>query len=416
MHTQSNDESQSTTKNNSATTTSSTRRRLLKAVSAAGIAGLAGCSSGTGNSGDTFTLGVNVPLSGGNSLIGEAMVNSAKIARTEINDNGGLAGQEIELIEADNGGDPQTGVQRTQTLINQDGVDAILGPVSSAVRNSMSPICKSNQTPLLYPTSYEGPAAPDYCNEYLFKTSWVPTQQVDPVVPWLIEEYGDSFYLLGSDYLWPQEMNAAIAEAVNDNGGEVVAEEYVQIGATDFSSIIVDIDQKDPDILMTEVVGGSPAALQKQLANNNMRDSLEAEVGLAHSEPSIQGLNADQVEGVILITGVHTNMENETNQQFTEKYYDEYGDDAVLGSIGAWCYTSMNLLNKSLADADDASAETILESLPGTTMDSIGGPIEMKHDHQVEVANVAAQANANNKFDTIQEFNAAMPPKQCDDI
>lgn len=279
----------------------------------------------------------------------------------------------------------------------------------------MTPICESNQVPLLYPTSYEGPAAPDYCSEYLFKFSWVPTQQVEPVIPWLIEEYGTDFYLLGSDYLWPQEMNAAIRDEVEANGGTILEEQYVQLGTTDFSSVLVGIEEADPDVLLSEVVGASPAALQNQLRNRDLRDDF-TEVGLGHSEPSMAGLGPEAAEGVINITGHHTNMDNETNQQFMETYHDQYGDDAILGAIGAWTHTTVMMLNEALADADDASTDTILESLPGTSMESVGGPVTMSHDHQMEVACVAAQMNADVEFETIQEFDAAMPPEQCSEI
>jgi len=419
MDFQSERESKSNATSTEASTESSntsTRRKVLKAASVAGIAGIAGCGGAGGSSGpESFKIGLNAPLSGGNSLLGEAMANASEIAKTELNSDDGIVGRDIELVRADNEGDPQKGVERTNQLINEDSVDVILGPVSSAVRNSMTPVCAENDTPLLYPTSYEGPAAPDYCNEYLFKFSWIPAQQVNPVVPWLMEEYGDTFYLLGSDYLWPQEMNAAIRERVEANGGEVLAEEYVQISATDFSSTIVDIEQKDPDVLMTEVVGASPAALQNQLRNRDLRGNF-AEVGLAHSEPSIAGLGQEAAEDLIHITGWHSNIETEATQQFMEKYYEEYGDDAVIGGIGAWCYVTMNMLDKALADAEDASTETVLSSLPGTEYESMSGPIKMTQDHQMRVPNVAAQVNENVEFETIKKFDAAMPDDQCSEI
>jgi len=392
-----------------------TRRRMLKGLSAAGVVGAAGCTGGGGGSSGEFVVGANVPLSGGNSLIGDTMVNSAQIAVDEINDNGGLAGTDVSLTSEDNESDPQTGVERTNQLINQSNADMILGPVSSAVRNSMSPICESNETPLLYPTSYEGVAAPDYCNPYLFKTGWVPPQQVTPAIPFLMEEYGSEFYLLGSDYLWPQEMNAAITDAVESNGGSVLNEEYAQLGTTDFSSILVDIDNKDPDILLMTLVGASVPAIQKQLTNREMRGNL-TEVGFGHSEPSLEGLSQDSAEGIVNITGYHTNMENEANQAFIEEYESRHGEDAVLGGIGGWTYTTMKLLETAMTDADDASTAAIRENLPGTSMDSIGGPITMSHDHQLELSCVAAEVNADLEFETIESFDSAMPSEQCSEI
>lgn len=390
------------------------RRTFLKAASAAGITGLAGCSAGGSTSG--IKIGLNVPLTGGTSLIGEGMENSATIAVDDINDNGGLGGtgSEVELVVTDTeGGDPQAGVEKTNQLINEENVDAIVGPVSSAVRNSMTPVCEENEMPLIYPTNYEGPAAPDYCNEYLFKTSHVPAQIIEPTIPWVIEEYGTDFYLLGSDYLWPQEMNSKISETVEANGGTITEEKYVALGTTDLSSVMLDIQETDPDVLLSTVVGATPGALQSQLGNNDLRDGL-TEIGLGHSAPTVSGVSPENAEGLLYFTNHHTNLQTERNQEFMGRYYERYGEDAVLGAIGVWAHVTMRMLDEALADAEEVSTDTILESLPETSIESVSGEVTMRYDHQAEMPIVAAEMDSEGEYRTIKDdFELAMPPEQC---
>ena len=50
--------------------------------------------------------------------------------------------------------------------------------------------------------------------------------------------YGDAFYLVGSNYIWPQKMNEAIRRAADKAGGHVVGEEYVPFGTKDLASIL----------------------------------------------------------------------------------------------------------------------------------------------------------------------------------
>jgi len=390
------------------------RRTFLQAASAAGIAGLAGCSADA--SGDGFRVGLNVPLSGGTSLIGRGMENAIQIAVDDINNSGGIGGteSEINLIVADNEDDPQTGVERTNQLINEDDVEIIIGPVSSAVRNSMTPICEQNEVPLVYPTNYEGPAAPDYCSEYLFKTSHVPSQLIEPTIPWVMDEYGTDFYLLGSDYLWPQEMNSAITEVVEANGGSILNEQYVSLGTTDLSSVILDIEQTDPDVLMTQVVGPTPGALQAQLSNNDLRGDGLTEIGLGHSEPTISGVSDEDLEGLLYLTNHHTNLETERNQELMSRYYDRYGEDEVIGAIGIWAYETMRMVDAALEGVSEATGETVRESLPGTSIETVSGELTMAHDHQAEQSIVAAEMDSEGEYRTIKDdFEPNMPPETC---
>lgn len=395
-----------------------TRRNWLKGLGAAGVAATAGCTSNSGSGGSgEFVLGLDAPLSGGNSLIGQNMQRTLQIAVDEINDNGGIHGQQISLKSVDDESSPQTAVRKVNQLINQDGVDVIIGTVSSAVRNSVSPVCRDNEVPLLYPTQYEGTAAPDYCNPYLVKTSWVPTQQVKPSVPYLIENYGSDFYLLGSDYLWPQEMNNAISKRVKENGGTVSGEKYVQLGTTDFSSILTDIENKSPDILLMTLVGASVPAIQKQLYNQGMREDI-TEVGFGHSVATLASLSAETAEGVVNITGYHNNMENEANQQFMQKFNDRYGDneDAMVDGIAGGTYWTAKMMEQSYSQDDDASAQTMLDNFSGMTYDSIAGEISVPYDQQVKIGCVAATVNSDVEYETDAKFEPAMPDEACSDI
>lgn len=394
-----------------------TRRNLLRGIGSAGLVASAGCTGGESESGeDNFKLGLTAPLSGGNSLIGQNMQRALEIAVDEINDNDGLNGRQIDLSTVDDEDRPDAAVERVNQLINQDDVDLIIGAVSSAVRNSISPICESNEVPLLYPTQYEGTAAPDYCNPYLYKTGWVPTQQVTPSIPYLVEEYGSDFYLLGSDYLWPQEMNAAIRTEVENQGGSISGETYAELGATDFSSVLQSIQNEDPDVLMMTLVGASVPAIQNQLQNRDMRDNL-TEVGLGHSMASLASLDADTAEGVINIVGYHNNMENELNQQFTQEFEDRYGDDddALIDNITGGTYWTAKMMEQAASEGD-GSVSSIRENFSGLTSDTIAGEISMVHDQQAEIGCVAAQVNSDVEFETIETFDPAMPEDACTDI
>ena len=78
-----------------------------------------------------LVLGVLLPTTGEGAQLGRPMIEGARLAASRINSAGGVGGQDIELIELDEG-TASTATLGIDTLI-EEGVDGIIGPASSIV-------------------------------------------------------------------------------------------------------------------------------------------------------------------------------------------------------------------------------------------------------------------------------------------
>lgn len=76
-----------------------------------------------------------------------------------------------------------------------------------------------------------------------------------------------TFYLLGSDYIWPRTSNKIARKHIEGHlaGSKVVGEEYFPLGHTQFNSVINKIKLTKPDVIYAIIVGGSNVAFYKQL-------------------------------------------------------------------------------------------------------------------------------------------------------
>ena len=123
----------------------------------------------------------------------------------------------------------------------EDQVVAVLGCYTSASRQSVLPVFEQHNNVLLYPTLYEA----QECSKNCFYTGCVPNQQLDDFVPWLIENVGPKFYMIGSNYIYPKETNREVKALLKAHGGEDVGEEYAPLGHTEFSTNINKIAAKN---------------------------------------------------------------------------------------------------------------------------------------------------------------------------
>ncbi len=62
-----------------------------------------------------------------------------------------------------------------------------------------------------------------------------------------------SFFLVGSDYVWPHSVNAIVSDQLKALGGEKVGEEYIFFGSSDVAGVVAEIKKAKPDVIFSEV-------------------------------------------------------------------------------------------------------------------------------------------------------------------
>lgn len=390
------------------------RREALSALGGTVAAGVAGCLQSLSGGGGTFKIGVAIALSQGWEAYGNTMLRAVRIAADDLNENGGLGGREVEVLVEDTQVSPQTTRDKVTKLITQNGADVIFGPISSTNRIAMAPLLTEHQVPALYAVEYEGSVAEDYCNEWLFKVGEIPPQQIDPFVPWLIDEYGSSFYLLGSDYVWPQKMNEVTTTVVEDNGGEVVEEQYVPIGETDFTSIIPQIESAAPDILFMTLTGPSVPAIQEQMSNFGVRGQW-TDVGISHGQGLLAGAPAEAVEGVVSCHAYMENLDTQRNQEFVQAFR-ERGAQMPITFLTGPSYIAISLLEQAVDRGGGTGPAELRDGLRGVSAETIIGQVSIDVDQQATLPTTASRVNSERKHVPVRRFDAVQPPEHCEDI
>ena len=222
---------------------------------------------------DTVTVGQLHSATGTMAISEAGSIESERLAIDQINAAGGILGRKIKINFEDGASDWPTFAEKSKKLLEQDHVAAVFGCWTSASRKAVLPIFERDNGLLYYPTFYEGLEQ----SHNVFYTGQEATQQIIAGLKWLNEtKHCKSFYLIGSDYIWPRTSNKIARKCIeNDLGGKVVGEEYYPLGSTDFGSLINKIKLKKPDAIYAIIVGGSNVAFYKQLhaAGINSRET-----------------------------------------------------------------------------------------------------------------------------------------------
>lgn len=227
------------------------RSRLIHLLGLILFLAMMGCTSAPAE----IKIGLIVPLNGEYAeSTGLPALNAAQMAADEVNEAGGLlVGDQrylITLVEADNEGVPETAVSAAHTLINQEGVVAIVGPMFSSNAIPVGEVAEAARIPMLSPTSTNLKTTLN--KRFVFRASFVDDFQGAAMARFAYDELGSRksaiLYDIASEY--NKGLAAAYQMAFEKLGGQIVAmQTYTTDKNEDYSQQLAVIQEAEPDIL-----------------------------------------------------------------------------------------------------------------------------------------------------------------------
>src|SRR6201989_3231042 len=210
------------------------------------------------------TVGILHSVTGTMAISETGSVEAEKLAIEQINAQGGVLGRKIKFIQEDGASDWPTFAEKAKKLLVNDKCASVMGCWTSASRKAVLPVFEQYKGMLYYPTFYEGLEQ----SKNVIYTGQEATQQIIAGLDWVNKTKGaKTFYLLGSDYIWPRTSNKIARKHIENHltGCKVVGEDYFPLGSTQFNSVINKMKLVKPDVIYAIIVGGSNVAVSKQL-------------------------------------------------------------------------------------------------------------------------------------------------------
>jgi urea transport system substrate-binding protein len=352
-------------------------------------------------------IGVLVPDSGPGGLFGPSTRNSAALAAKQINASGGINGEQIELLFADVGVPPAEAAQAALRLWKGQGAEAFVGMHDSAVREAL--IGRFNgQVPYVYTPVYEG----NSCADGLYITGETPSQQLEPVIPFLAEKEGVSkWYLIGHDYNWPRDTNALAKGYIDDAGGEVVGEEYVPLTVSEFDSSLQRIKESGADAVLITLVGGGSVGFNISFAGFGL-DEQAIRLGTLIEENTLAGIGADNANRLYSSSGYFSSIESDAAASFAADYYTAFGSDApALNGLGQSAYEGLILLAALANKAGSLDVAAMDAAAEGTTWSTPRGDNTMIGRHMAQT--IYLVDGSSGAFSVVASFDSVPSSEAC---
>ncbi|SIO65515.1 amino acid/amide ABC transporter substrate-binding protein, HAAT family [Bradyrhizobium erythrophlei] len=360
-------------------------------------------------------VGIATDLTGTIANAGNANANVAKMVVKDINNAGGILGRPIELLIVDTASNESVAVANVGRLIQRDKVDVVLGGITSGMRNAIKDVIVTRgKTLYIYPQQYEGKE----CTPYLFCTGPVPAQQCDQIIPWLIKNGGKRFALPSANYIWPHVLNEYTRKLIENNGGEVIFEEYYPLDQVEYGATINKIMTNNVEVVFNSIIWPGVGPFFKQLyeAGFSKRGGRLAcvyydESALSINEPQeIEGLAAclDYFRTVTALDPASARIQVEYDKEFPGKIL------LTAGTAATGMYRGLKLWEVAVKEAGKLDREHVAAALDHAKIsEGPGGPAEMVPGKRHCRLNIYTAVVKNGNFEIAARSEGLVDPREC---
>jgi len=382
---------------------------------------------------ETVKVGVLHSLSGTMAISETSLRDVLLFAFDEINAAGGVMGKKIEPVVVDGASNWPLFAEKAKQLLEQDKVAVTFGCWTSVSRKSVLPVFEEKKGLLFYPVQYEG----EEMSPNIFYTAEAVNQQATPAVDYLLAEGKKKFYLIGSDYVYPQTTNLILLEYLlskgvplenigggfrKDDKGEIIsAGKYTPFGHTDYQQIVSEIKQfaagGDACVINT-LNGDTNVPFFKEYAAAGLTAETCPVVSFSISEDEFRGLPAKQLVGQLGCWTYFQSLKTPANKKFVDgfqawlKKTDTPGivkEGRVTCSPMVLSYDGVYLWKAAVEKAGSFDVEKVVAELEkGISFDGPGGTVTTQKNHHLTKNVYIGETKADGQFKVLKEYKGVV--------
>ena len=284
---------------------------------------------------DTVKVGVLHSLSGTMAISETSLRDVLLFTFDEINAKGGVLGKKIEPVVVDGASNWPLFAEKAKQLLEQDKVAVTFGCWTSVSRKSCLPVYEKNNGLLFYPVQYEGQEE----SQNVCYTAEAVNQQATPAIDYLLKQGFTKFYLIGTDYVYPQTTNLVLLEYLlskgvtlenigggfkkDDSGKIISAGKYTPFGHTDYQQIVAEIKQFSAGgktAVVSTLNGDTNVPFFKEYAASGLTAETVPVVSFSIAEDEFRGLPAKQLVGQLGCWTYFQSIKSEENKTFVKAF------------------------------------------------------------------------------------------------
>ncbi len=379
-------------------THSTTRWRPLAGAGAlaAAVTLLAACSSGASGSGGSsssgvgsgpITFGVLHPFTGAYASVGEASLQGATIAASEINAAGGILGHKLQIVHADTLGDPVDAVPAAEHMIATNHPVGIIGPGGLEIGSIQSILDRDH-----IPFEFEGgdTAFDNTTDPMLWRDTPSDLQEGVAMAIYAMQKGYKTAAFMMSTITTAQDFIPYIEGAYKKLGGQVVANVSLTPGLSSYRSEVLKVVQAHPQVIFSQMEPPTAAVATQDFKEV---DNLAIPILASDTSTAPQWISAvtPAVANKVVTSCEGATLTNPATAEFLKWFKKDYpGQSQPLGNAN-YAYDGTIALALAIDKAGTTNGPAFAKDIPLVT----SPPGTVVYDYATALADLKAGKKIN---------------------
>lgn len=288
-----------------------------------------------------------------------ALDAAVTLGAAEINHQGGILGEELEIVYGDCGFTAGEAIAAVDQLIDMDEVAVIVGAHTSDLREAISSHV-GGRLPYIYTSQYEGIAVGP-------STVAIGSSDIEllgPAMDWLkTTKRADRYFFVGNDYIWPRTTLGTARRVLKAQNSELVGTAMVPTRPQDFTPLIRTIARSGAQVVVMALVGQCAVEFNRAFAAAGL-DQKILRFGLIVDETVICGIGAEATTNLFTAASYFAGQHSRSNDSFLERYHDAFGAYAPpVSAATVSTYDGLHVLTRMVRNLDTFDPHALAREL-----------------------------------------------------
>ncbi|MDP9928967.1 ABC transporter substrate-binding protein [Variovorax paradoxus] len=385
-------------------------RFRLAACAVALLVSAAAAAQGSAISEDVVRIGVMADQTGPYS--GNGGPGSSLAVKMAVEDFGGkVLGKPVEVLLADDQNKPDVGLNIARKWLDTEKVDTIVGGSASSIALGVSSLLKERKKPYLIAGTVSAELTNKSCSpmnfQFLTDTYALPKAGVQS----LMKQGVKSFYFITVDYAFGQAFQDDATKFIQAAGGKVVGSVKHPLGATDFSSYLLQAQASGAQAIVILNAGLDLSNALKQAAEYKLTRNGQVVSVFGMTINSVAAMGLDVAQGLQLTVPFYWDRDDASREW--SKRFMARNKGVVPTYIHAGAYSAtMHYLNAVKAAGTDDGATVAAKMKAMSINDFFSKDVRIREDGQalrpvyaVQVKKPAESKGANDYYTVRAEIS-----------
>jgi branched-chain amino acid transport system substrate-binding protein len=310
---------------------------------------------------------------------GQGSLEAAKMA---AEDAGPILGYPAEIVFADHQMKADVGASTARRWFEREGVDTIVDVPNSSVAFALRSLSLEKQKILLLTGALSADLTGAQCSPYL--TQWaIDTYTQGKVIgSAVVKQGGDSWFFIGANYTFGQALVRDTSAVVEAAGAKVLGSVYAPLGASDFSSFLLQAQASKAKIIGLANSAGDTTNTIKQAQEFGIMSGGQRLAALTLFDLDVKALGLKLAQGLQLPSPFYWDLDDDT-RAWSRRYMQK------MNRIPTWdqatVYTAVLHYLKAVKTAGTRDSDRVMEAMRAAPIsDAVTKNAKLRIDGRVE--------------------------------